>query len=137
MSDVKTDETAASMSSPRLAQFQQEVGKLKVSGGGANPERLGSQWGIGLAILGLVTAIISSRVTTLSKRSLTVPSLPITYTHGSWISPPGTRCNHCDAASFTTCLSKSLKISTCTNAALPAYAFATPATMSVIGPQNR
>jgi len=59
MSDVKTDETAASMSSPRLAQFQEEVGKLKVSGGGANPERLGSQWGIGLAILGMIIAIIS------------------------------------------------------------------------------
>ena len=59
MSDVKTDETAASMSSPRLAQFQQEVGKLKVSGGGANPERLGSQWGIGLTILGMVIAVVS------------------------------------------------------------------------------
>src|SRR5436190_18620702 len=58
MSDVKTDETAASMSSPRLAQFQQEVAKLKVSGGGANPERLGAQWGIGLTILGFVIAVI-------------------------------------------------------------------------------
>jgi hypothetical protein len=67
MSDVKTDgtspapaaSTASSMSSPRLEQFQEEVGKLKVTGGGANPERLGSQWGIGLTIVGFVIAIIS------------------------------------------------------------------------------
>jgi hypothetical protein len=59
MSDVKIDDTAAAMSSPRLAQFQEDVGKLKVTGGGANPERLGSQWGIGLAILGFVVAFIS------------------------------------------------------------------------------
>ena len=57
-----TDEpTGASgtMSSSRLAQFEDEVAKLKVTGGGANPERLGSQWGIGLTILGFVIAIIS------------------------------------------------------------------------------
>ena len=59
MSDVKTDPTTGSMSSPRLAQFQEEVGKLKVSGGGANPERLASMWGIGLTIAGFVVAIIS------------------------------------------------------------------------------
>ena len=59
MSDVKTDPTASSMSSPRLAQFQDEVGKLKVTGGGANPERLASQWGIGLVVVGFVIAIIS------------------------------------------------------------------------------
>jgi hypothetical protein len=47
------------MSSSRLAQFEEEVAKLKVTGGGANPERLGSQWGIGLTILGFVIAIIS------------------------------------------------------------------------------
>jgi hypothetical protein len=47
------------LSSTRLAQFEEEVGKLKVTGGGANPERLGSQWGIGLTILGFVVAIIS------------------------------------------------------------------------------
>jgi Zn-dependent protease with chaperone function len=47
------------MSSSRLAQFEEEVGKLKVTGGGANPERLGAQWGIGLTILGFVVAIIS------------------------------------------------------------------------------
>jgi hypothetical protein len=49
----------ATMSSPRLEQFQEEVAKLKVTGGGANPERLGSQWGIGLTILGLVIAVIA------------------------------------------------------------------------------
>jgi hypothetical protein len=63
MSDVKTDDTASptasTMSSPRLEQFQEEVAKLKVTGGGANPERLGSQWGIGLTILGFVVSIIS------------------------------------------------------------------------------
>jgi hypothetical protein len=59
MNDVKTDATAASMSSPRLAQFQDEVAKLKVTGGGANPERLGAQWGIGLTIFGLVVSFIS------------------------------------------------------------------------------
>jgi hypothetical protein len=47
------------MSPSRLAQFEEEVSKLKVTGGGANPERLGSQWGIGLTILGFVIAIIS------------------------------------------------------------------------------
>jgi hypothetical protein len=47
------------MSSARLAQFEDEVSKLKVTGGGANPERLGSQWGIGLTILGFVVAIVS------------------------------------------------------------------------------
>jgi hypothetical protein len=59
MSDVQTDSTAGSMSSPRLAEFQEEVGKLKVTGGGANPERLATQWGIGLVIVGFVIAIIS------------------------------------------------------------------------------
>jgi hypothetical protein len=47
------------MSPSRLAQFEDEVAKLKVTGGGANPERLGSQWGIGLTVLGFVIAIIS------------------------------------------------------------------------------
>jgi hypothetical protein len=55
----KTNVEPGTMSSPRLAQFQDEVGKLKVTGGGANPERLGSQWGIGLTILGLVVTIIA------------------------------------------------------------------------------
>ncbi len=58
MSDEPTG-ADGTMSSARLAQFEDEVGKLKVTGGGANPERLGSQWGIGLTILGFVIAIIS------------------------------------------------------------------------------
>ena len=58
MNDEHTD-ASGTMSSSRLAQFEAEVGKLKVTGGGANPERLGSRWGIGLTILGFVVAIIS------------------------------------------------------------------------------
>jgi hypothetical protein len=57
-----TDQPAGAeptLSSARLAQFEDEVAKLKVTGGGANPERLGSQWGIGLTIFGFVVAIIS------------------------------------------------------------------------------
>jgi predicted phage tail protein len=42
-----------------LSQFEAEVGKLKVTGGGANPERLGAQWGVGLTILGFVVIVIS------------------------------------------------------------------------------
>ena len=49
----------ATMSSSRIAQFESEVAKLKVTGGAANPERLGGQWGIGLTIFGLVVAFIS------------------------------------------------------------------------------
>jgi hypothetical protein len=60
MNDEPTGAGAdGTMSSSRLAQFEEEVGKLKVTGGGANPERLGAQWGIGLTILGFVIAIIS------------------------------------------------------------------------------
>ena len=51
--------TDGTMSSARLAQFQEEVAKLKVTGGGANPERLGAQWGIGLTIVGFVVAIVA------------------------------------------------------------------------------
>jgi hypothetical protein len=58
MNDEQTDANGT-MSSSRLAQFEAEVAKLKVTGGGANPERLGARWGIGLTILGLVIAIIS------------------------------------------------------------------------------
>jgi hypothetical protein len=58
MSDEPTG-ADGTMSPTRLAQFEDEVAKLKVTGGGANPERLGSQWGIGLTILGFVIAIIS------------------------------------------------------------------------------
>jgi hypothetical protein len=53
------DPAATELSSERLAQFQDEVAKLKVTGGGANPERLGAQWGIGLTIVGFVVAIVA------------------------------------------------------------------------------
>src|SRR5262249_7525987 len=58
---IDGDKVAApeSMSAPRLQEFQEEVGKLKVTGGGANPERIGMYWGIGLTIHGFVIAIIS------------------------------------------------------------------------------
>jgi hypothetical protein len=64
MNKVNTagDGTAASaetMSSERLAQLRDEVSKLKVSGGAANPERLAGKWGIGLTIFGFVVAFVS------------------------------------------------------------------------------
>jgi hypothetical protein len=59
MTDATPDEPDADPPSPRLAEFQQEVAKLKISGGGANPERLGAQWGIGLTIVGFVVLVIS------------------------------------------------------------------------------
>ena len=58
MNDVPVS-TADAPASPRLAEFEEEVRKLKITGGGANPERLGAQWGIGLTILGFVIAIIA------------------------------------------------------------------------------
>jgi hypothetical protein len=58
MNDENTD-ASGTMSSSRLSQFEAEVGKLKVTGGGANPERLGAQWGVGLTILGFVVIVIS------------------------------------------------------------------------------
>jgi len=58
MNDEHTG-AGGTLSSSRLAQFEDEVGKLKVTGGGANPERLGSRWGIGLTIFGFVVSIIS------------------------------------------------------------------------------
>jgi hypothetical protein len=47
------------MSSVRLAQFQEEVAKLKLKGGGANPERSGATWGIGLTIVGVIIVVIA------------------------------------------------------------------------------
>ena len=47
------------MSSERLAQLRDEVSKLKVTGGTANPERLAGKWGIGLTIFGGVVAFVS------------------------------------------------------------------------------
>ena len=58
MNDENTS-AGGTMSSSRLAQFEAEVAKLKVTGGGANPERLGSRWGIGLTIVGFVVAVIA------------------------------------------------------------------------------
>ena len=58
MNDEHTG-AGGTLSSSRLAQFEDEVAKLKVTGGGANPERLGSRWGIGLTIFGFVVSIIS------------------------------------------------------------------------------
>jgi hypothetical protein len=62
-----TEGTAASasvdstgkMSSARLSELRDEVSKLKVTGGAANPERLAGKWGIGLVIVGFVVAIVS------------------------------------------------------------------------------
>jgi hypothetical protein len=57
-----SEETAAGsevMSSVRLAQFQDEVTKLKLKGGGANPERTGALWGVGLAIVGGIIVVIA------------------------------------------------------------------------------
>jgi hypothetical protein len=51
--------SAEMMSSERLAQLKDEVSKLKVTGGMANPERLAGKWGIGLTIFGFVVAFVS------------------------------------------------------------------------------
>ena len=47
------------MSQSRLAEFEGEVTKLKVTGGGANAERSGERFGIGLVVLGFVIAVLS------------------------------------------------------------------------------
>jgi hypothetical protein len=57
-----SEETATGsevMSSVRLAQFQDEVAKLKLKGGGANPERSGAMWGVGLAIAGVIIVFVA------------------------------------------------------------------------------
>jgi hypothetical protein len=57
-----SEETATGsdvMSSARLVQFQDEVAKLKLKGGGANPERTGASWGVGLGIVGVIIIVIS------------------------------------------------------------------------------
>ena len=51
--------SAETMSSERLGQLKDEVSKLKVTGGMANPERLAGKWGIGLTIFGFVIGIIA------------------------------------------------------------------------------
>lgn len=57
MSENPTDDDVTS--SARLAQFQEEVARLKLKGGGANPERNGSNTGIGLAIVGVIIVVIA------------------------------------------------------------------------------
>jgi hypothetical protein len=47
------------MATSRLAEFEREVTKLKVSGGGANAERTAERFGIGLIVTGFVIAVIS------------------------------------------------------------------------------
>ncbi|MCU1427178.1 MAG: hypothetical protein JWL83_1178 [Actinomycetia bacterium] len=58
MDDVKPP-ARETMSPSRLAQFEAEVTKMRVSGGGANPERTAARVGIGLTVLGFVVAFIS------------------------------------------------------------------------------
>lgn len=55
---VPPDQTAP-MTASRLSQFQHEVGELKVSGGGANPERQGGRWGISLMIVAAIGGVLS------------------------------------------------------------------------------
>jgi hypothetical protein len=57
MSDV-TAHGSEVLSSARLAQFQEEVEKLRVTGGTANPERTGALWGAALMGIGLAVAVI-------------------------------------------------------------------------------
>jgi hypothetical protein len=75
MTDVNAEVTSpaseGTMSSARLEQFEAEVSKLKVTGGGANPERLGAQWGIGLTIFGFLVIIIAYWSALDSKSTLT------------------------------------------------------------------
>jgi hypothetical protein len=58
-SQTSDDPAAGTLSSARLQEFQDEIAKLKVTGGGANPERLAERWGIGLVIFGFVIAFFS------------------------------------------------------------------------------
>jgi hypothetical protein len=58
MNDVHPPATDT-MSQSRLGQFEDEVTKLKVTGGGANPERSAEPFGIGLIVSGFVVAVIS------------------------------------------------------------------------------
>src|SRR3954466_7164409 len=58
MSENPTDGDSV-MSSARLAQFQEEVARLKLKGGGANPEGNGANAGIGLAIVGVLIVVLA------------------------------------------------------------------------------
>ncbi|MGQ0823691.1 MAG: hypothetical protein ACT4OX_01455 [Actinomycetota bacterium] len=46
------------LSSARLEQFTDEVARLRVTGGTANPERLGATWGVALLAVGGIAAIV-------------------------------------------------------------------------------
>src|SRR3954452_21731851 len=52
-------DSKGTMSTARLSELRDEVSKLKVTGGAANPERLAGKWGIGLVIVGFVVAVVS------------------------------------------------------------------------------
>jgi hypothetical protein len=54
-----TSSATGPMSSARLEQFESEVSQMKVTGGGANPERLGSRWGAVLMGIALGGAFLS------------------------------------------------------------------------------
>lgn len=56
---AETSEAASAESSPRLAEFQEEVAKLGVTGGKANPERKLLRLGMFLIIAGIVLEIVA------------------------------------------------------------------------------
>jgi hypothetical protein len=62
MSNVSVEKDAGTTgtgeSSARIQEFQQEVGKLKVRGGSANPERTGATWGLVLFVFGVIFGAI-------------------------------------------------------------------------------
>jgi hypothetical protein len=49
---------AAGEAEDRLSTFRREVGDLKVTGGAANPERLGARLGLALVVIGLAGAAV-------------------------------------------------------------------------------
>ena len=55
----QAETSEAAESSPRLAEFQEEVGKLGVTGGKANPERKLVRFGVFLVIAGIVLEIVA------------------------------------------------------------------------------
>ena len=55
----QAETSEAAESSPRLAEFQEEVGKLGVTGGKTNPERKLVRFGVFLVIAGIVLEIVA------------------------------------------------------------------------------
>ena len=55
----QAETSEAAESSPRLAEFQEEVDKLGVTGGKANPERKLVRFGVFLVIAGIVLEIVA------------------------------------------------------------------------------